>query len=214
MKKRFYFIGTLLVIIFSLILSLFWYQESRYLLPTPVPAGYHPVAVGGQPAVSQNIRPFLQEGKPVLLHFFNPECPCSRFNMDHFIGLVKTYRPEFTFVAVLQAGDDRQAVQNFEKKYNLGIPVIVDTDKRVAKACGVYATPQAVILNKNGRIYYRGNYNKSRYCTKKNSNFAQMAIDSLLAGNQPPVFVEIATQAYGCELPDSIRQTSIFHLFN
>jgi thiol-disulfide isomerase/thioredoxin len=214
MKKRTLLASSLLVIIFGLIISLFWYQESRYLLPTPVPDNYHPVAIGESVSGLNNLWSFLQPGKPVLLHFFNPDCPCSRFNIQHFSNLVKTYGQQLTFIAVVQTSDDTKTSEYFEQKYKLHIPVIADTDKQIATAYGVYATPQAVILNKNGSIYYRGNYNQSRYCTNKNSNFAQMAIDSLLAGKQMPGFVEMASKAYGCELPDTTQKISFMKLFN
>jgi peroxiredoxin len=217
MKKRSLFISTLLIVIFSLIVAVFWYQESRYLLPTPVPENYLPVAIGHSVLNNQLLAPLVSKEKPVLLHFFKPHCPCSRFNMKHFSGLVRSYSQQINFIAVLQTGthkDTQQAASHFKEKYDLNIAVMLDADKKLAAACGIYSTPQAVILNKNGSIYYRGNYNKSRYCTNKNSNFAQMAIDSLLAGNTPPVFIEIATQAYGCELPDTTQQTNINYLFN
>jgi thiol-disulfide isomerase/thioredoxin len=214
MRKRILLASSLLVIIFGLIGSLFWYQESRYLLPTPLPKNYQPVAIGQTVTAADELKPYLQSGKPVVLHFFNPDCPCSRFNMQHFSNLVKTYRQQFQFIAVMQTEDMAKAKQLFEEKYTLPIPVIQDSGKRIATAYGVYATPQAVILNGNGRIYYRGNYNRSRYCTRKESNFAQMAIDSLLAGKPEPEFLELATQAYGCELPDTTQKISLLNLFN
>ncbi|QHT68613.1 redoxin domain-containing protein [Rhodocytophaga rosea] len=214
MKKRILLASSLLVIIFGSIGAIFWYQESQYLLPTPVPRNYHPVAIGQSITTEDQLLPYFQSGKPVFLHFFNPHCPCSRFNIEHFSSLVKTYGQQLTFIAVIQTEDDINASAHFEGKYDLHIPVVVDTNKQIAKAYGVYATPQAVLITKNNSIYYRGNYNKSRYCTNKNSNFAQMAIDSLLAGNHTPEFIELASKAYGCELPDSTQAISFINIFN
>ena len=123
--------------------------------------------------------------------------------MDHFERIVKQYKGSIDIYAVLHTEDSRDAKERFLSKYNLDIPVILDTDKKLAAACGVYSTPQAAILTTQNQVYYRGNYNKSRYCTDKQSNFAQMALDSLLAGKSSPVFVELATQAYGCQLPEA-----------
>lgn len=213
MKKRILLTSSLLAVIFCLIGFVFWYQESRYLLPTPLPNNYQPVALGHIVTEADKLSPYLQAGKPVLLHFFNPDCPCSRFNIQHFSTLLKTYGQQLTFIAVIQT-DDANAGEHFEQKYKLHIPVVQDSAKKIAAAYGVYATPQAVILNKNGSIYYRGNYNRSRYCTSKESNFAQMAIDSLLAGKPTPAFIEVASKAYGCELPDSTQKISFINLFN
>ena len=81
----------------------------------------------------------------------------------------------------------------------LTVPILFDSS--LASSCGVYSTPQAVLLDINNTLYYRGNYNKSRYCTDRKSNYAQMAIDSLLAHRGEPVFNQYALKAYGCSLP-------------
>jgi hypothetical protein len=90
--------------------------------------------------------------------------------------------------------------REIQDKFGLSIPVL--SDKSIAASCGVYSTPQAAILNSDHSLYYRGNYNKSRYCTDKKSNYAQMAIDSLLKENAVPAFNASALKAYGCELPN------------
>ena len=70
----------------------------------------------------------------------------------------------------------------------------------LADACGVYSTPQAVILNAEGKLIYRGNYNSSRYCTDPSSEFARITLDSLLNERILPQFSGIASTAYGCQL--------------
>lgn len=200
MKSKLVFVSVLLTLSFAGILAIFWYQESQYLLPTPIPSNYQLVAAGK--AVHLPALPGIDNRKPLLLHFFNPDCPCSRFNIEHFRKLMSKYQGRLQFYAVLHTTDENETAEKFQKKYELGIPVISNTDHRLAIACGVYATPQAAIIDQDGKLYFRGNYNKSRYCTDANSNFAQMAIDSLLASKPSPDFIELATTAYGCQLPD------------
>jgi hypothetical protein len=69
-------------------------------------------------------------------------------------------------------------------------------------------------LLKGQEVYFRGNYNKARFCTQPNSNFVEMAIGSLLADKEVPNFNELATTAYGCsyQVPDNSieRLTSYF----
>ncbi len=70
--------ATVLLLIVSGIAALFWQQELQYARPTPVPADYVTVLPGRRvmvPVAAGAVR------KPVLLHFFNPDCPCSRFNL-------------------------------------------------------------------------------------------------------------------------------------
>jgi len=168
-----------------------------YNLPTPVPANYLSVARGQHIDLAGKLP--VEENKPVFLHFFNPDCPCSRFNVQEFKSLVKEYGSKIIFAVVVMTKDKDYTVEHIREKFGLVIPVIMDTS--LAVTCGVYSTPQAVLLDNHHLLYYRGNYNKSRYCTDKKSNYAQIAIDSLLASVQQPVFNQFALKAYGCSLP-------------
>lgn len=135
--------------------------------------------------------------KPILFHFFSPDCPCSRFNLKHFLSLKGEYKNQINFYAVVT--DDEKAA-SAKKMLDEDITVLVDKDEKIAKACGVYATPQAAIVHTDNTLFFRGNYNRARYCTDKNNNYVQMALDSLVAKKGPPHFSELATNAYGCVL--------------
>ena len=192
-------ISTIVIAIFCCIGWVFWQQDLKYSLPTPVPQDYKVVPVGAAPNLGQ-----LLQGrqKPILLHFFNPHCPCSRFNAQHFRSLIKQYGQEVDFYALIQDdGYPQKAIERFHE-YKMNVQAMFDANGKLAKACGVYSTPQAVLLQPNGSIFYRGNYNKSRYCTQPNTNYAQLALEALLAGkSKPPAFPASATTAYGCQLP-------------
>ena len=97
------------------------------------------------------------------------------------------------------SGDKSYTAEDIQDKFGLNIPILFD--QSIAAACGVYSTPQAVLLDTDHKLYYRGNYNKSRYCTDKKSNYAQMAIDSLLMKQHNPIFSQTALKSYGCSLP-------------
>lgn len=173
----------------AIIGMVFWYQELQYKLATPLPDNYQEVPVGSQLQVS-----FLaKDGKPKLLHFYNPSCPCSRFNAEHVKELYYQYGKEVTFYIVVEKGYQK-ARDEFD------MPIIEDPNGILADRCGVYATPQAVVLDGANNLYYRGNYNKERYCTAKNTNFAELAINRLLKGEQKSEFSQLATRSYGCQL--------------
>ena len=175
----------------------FWNTEYKYSLPTPVPQNYHAVQTGT--FVDLHDKLTVPGNKPVFLHFFNPSCPCSRFNIPHFISLAEHYGSKVSFAIVVMDKDGSVSKEDIRKKFDLTIPVLFDTS--IAVACGVYSTPQAVILDKAGKLFYRGNYNRSRYCTDTKSDFARMALDSLIGNTAVPLFTEAATTAYGCQLP-------------
>lgn len=191
MKKGFVLVWV--SILFGGIGVIFWYQDWRYTIPTPVPRNYKIVNTGKK----INLPSVPSSGKPVFLHFFNPGCPCSKFNMTHFKTLVKEYVQEvdFTIVVLSSKNYTEKEIQN---KFDLDVPV--SFDHALADSCGVYSTPQAVIVTPGQQLHYRGNYNKTRYCADKKTEYARIALDALLnqtkAAPDPFAFI-----AYGCKLP-------------
>jgi len=93
--------------------------------------------------------------------------------------------------------------RQIQDEFGIKIPVSFDTS--LAALCGVYSTPQAVVLNPDHQLYYRGNYNKSRYCTDQKTNYAEQALNALLAHNNNIFFNSYALQAYGCQLPQCTK---------
>lgn len=191
----------LLLVIFTGITAIFWYTDWKYSLPTPIPEQYRAVASGTPVDLDGKLS--LASDKPVFLHFFNPDCPCSRFNMPYFKSLVKKYGDRVSF-GIVVLNDKSHTAKEIQHKFDLDVPVSFDSS--IAAACGVYSTPQAVLLDASRHLYYRGNYNKSRYCTDTKTNYAQMAIDSLFGHVTRPAFTAYALKAYGCQLPICTQQ--------
>ena len=185
------------LILSGLILGTFWFQDWQYALPTPKPKGLV------QPAVGADIRPacLTPDARPLFLHFFNPDCACSRFNLDHVRQLVHDYGTRVQFVAVVET--QTEGGNTPLPNYHLPMPALIDREGRIAKRCGVYSTPQAVLLDSGGSLYYRGNYNVSRYCTHRSTEFARLALISLLASRTVPLQPRPAAVAYGCQLPSN-----------
>jgi hypothetical protein len=188
-------LGAWLAVILGVISVLFWYSDWQYRLPTPVPEGYKAVASGIKINFQGDMK--RENGKPLFLHFFNPICPCSKFNFQHFKSLVNKYEDEVNFAIVVMS-NKKYTTEEIQDRYGISIPVFFDT--AIAAACGVYSTPQAAIIDKDDHLYYRGNYNSTRYCTDKKTEYARIALDALLSNNQIE-FAPAALTAYGCTLP-------------
>ena len=185
--------------VFFFMVGLFWKQELQYLKPTPRPINLAEVMVGD--TVPAHILKRLGSHANLFVHFYNYSCPCSRFNSTEFNKITDKFSNEVAFVAVLEVQNSADgAINRFKQKYSLGIPIVADAQGEIAQSLGIYSTPQAVVI-RNGQIFYKGNYNKARYCVSRNTRFAEMALVAMLAGQQPPVFPLSALIAYGCELP-------------
>lgn len=176
---------------------LFWEQEVQYMLPTPIPSGYEVVYVNEVVPLEDSLSTPLD--RPKFYHFFKPDCPCSRFNVKHFNYLNGKYSDEIDFVVVIPEGSDiSDAAEYFDRR----ITVAEDVGLKLANGFGVYSTPQAVIVSPERKLYFRGNYNRARYCTEPMSNYAQMALDSIINDRPSPNFGPLATVSYGCGLPE------------
>lgn len=200
--------GLLLVTASVSIALLFWSQELKYVMPTPVPE--HFVSHAPNSKVDLTLLEGYRAGKPVYIHFFNPDCPCSRFNLKHFHSLASRFGDHVQVFAVIPAYADLARAQDMIGTDNPSVAIVQDHADSLASACGVYATPQAAVIDAARQLYYRGNYNKSRYCTTKDSNYAEIALAALVAGEAAPQFGPGATQPYGCQLPDAEEKPNLF----
>ena len=177
--------------------SAFWYQDRQYSVPAIRPAGLRQPDVGERiPLSSAGFK--FDRSRPLFLHFFNPGCPCSRFNLEHVRQLIRRYHREARFVAVLQGEGESARLKTEFDKLDLGIESVVDETGVWGQITGVYATPQAVLIGRDERLYFRGNYNLSRFCAAPETEFARIALESMLAGRPAKPEDPAAATAYGC----------------
>lgn len=172
---------------------IFWQQEMKYALPTPVPENYASIL----PGANISLPAHLDKKKSYFFHFYNPDCPCSRFNARHIKSLIGNYSDSIKFAIVVA---EESSLSKAKSEFGDDIEYIYDKDLSIAKSCGVYSTPQAAIVSGDGKLFYRGNYNASRYCTVRASNFAELSLIALINNKPAPAFGLAATQSYGCEL--------------
>jgi hypothetical protein len=187
----------------------FWREDWQYSLPTPAPQGLVQPALGSRLPLPAALAGMKRSGRPLLLHFANPECPCTQFNLDHVRRLQQLFANQVDFVTILQSDSDlAQARSEFESMH-LPMPVVYDRGAQIGDWVGVYGTPQAAILSADGALYYRGNYNRSRYCTDESSEFVRIALESLAANRPLPRLPAAATITYGCPLPRMFRSEAV-----
>jgi hypothetical protein len=188
------------IALFGTAVSAFWYQDWRYSLPTPRPENL--VQPGfGEALDAENVLDRRFAGRPLVIHVVNPDCPCSVFNREHMQTLVRRFGDRVTFVALVQGSEDSAALVRSFESWDLPMVVVADPGGRKAAQFGAYSTPQAVIVTPDSHLYFRGNYNLTRYHADPRSEFARIAIESLLDGKPLPAMPSDATVAYGCPLP-------------
>jgi hypothetical protein len=201
----------LVVVLLGFVGYTLWEQDWKWGLPTPRPLHLKQPAPGTRLDLPATVLAHWTPGstRPLFLHFFNPDCPCSRFNQDHVRDLIRAHRGKLTIVAVIEPEGGTvspRAVADAERE--LGVPVLLDADGSLAKLVGVYSSPQAVLVRGGGALYYRGNYNLARYCTDARTEFARIAIEHLLARDPQYDAPVQARVAYGCPLPSTVARAS------
>ena len=183
----------LLAILMPLVLFLigyvFYIQQVQYLLPTPIPEDHQEIKLGSIISSLNDV-----DERIYWYHFFSPECPCSKFNSKHITNLKNEYK-QVKLIVVVHEND---YIEGAKELISNSDSVIVDQNYSLARSFGVYSTPQAVLVNDNKQLLYRGNYNKSRYCTSPQTNFVAQFLDSATSENELPIFNSLAYKSYGC----------------
>ena len=106
------------------------------------------------------------------------------------------------FLLVAQTDKDVPNLKSeISNKFFNKINIKIDTSGNIAEEFGVYSSPQVVLVDDQGYIFYKGNYNSARYCTNKQTAYASISIEKLLNDRGVPDFTSQATTPYGCVLP-------------
>ena len=102
-----------------------------------------------------------KQNKPVVLLFSDSLCPFHHLpncenELAEFNRLVKKHGDKVKFVQVLKAYyTDKDTILGYNKKFNIDVPTVWDTDNRIFSNYGVFANPYVVLLDKNGRVSFR-----------------------------------------------------------
>ena len=98
------------------------------------------------------------EKKAYVLVFVNTSCPVAQRYLPVLQAMEKEYRAkDVQFVAVNSAEEDTLiAMATQAVKFEVEFPFVKDFDAAVARAVGATRTPEAVVLDSDKRLVYRG----------------------------------------------------------
>jgi thiol-disulfide isomerase/thioredoxin len=88
-----------------------------------------------------------QRGKIVLLHFFATYCEPCRPEMASLNRFLKANTDKPFAVFAVDVGEIDLKVRAFFEKEPVDFPVVLDRDRKISKAWGVYALPTTIVLN-------------------------------------------------------------------
>jgi len=143
----------------------------------------------------------------VVVVFVAPDCPMSNGEIPKLLELDKRFaRQGVQMVAVHCGSHDAAAIAEHARQYRIGFPVLIDDRAALAAALGAEVTPQAVVIDRAGKVRYSGRID-DQYSARlvRNGQVTRddlrLAIEAVLAGKP----VEPATaKAFGCPIDRSV----------
>lgn len=163
-------------------------------VPEPLRIGgtipeFEATTLGGQ---SLSLKSALEGHQAVVVLFLSTVCPYARYFASHLRELDERYGPRgVLFVGVNpNRWESKDELAEYARQSGYTFPMIKDDSGAIAALLGASATPEAFLVDSEGKLRYRG-WVKSR----QEAPDLQRAIDDVLKGR--PVR-RPQTKAFGC----------------
>jgi peroxiredoxin len=157
--------------------------------------------------VPHHLADYIQEGKTVVLEWFNPDCPFVRKHHQKTDSMKNTYAyckgKDVVWLAINSGAPgkqgyglerNRKAIQDYGIQY----PLLLDESGVVGKMYGAKTTPDMFVIYK-GNLVYEGaiDNNPSPAGDLGDRNYVREAIDACTAGKSVGT---AKTRSYGCSV--------------
>ncbi|MCW3096359.1 MAG: Peroxiredoxin [Chthonomonadaceae bacterium] len=141
----------------------------------------------------------VQKKKATVFFFGSAECPISNIYTPRMVELAKTYTSQGVGFFLVDANreDSAAALRKYAAERGVGFPVVKDDKLELADGLIADHTPEAIVVDGQGTVRYRGRIDDNRDRTKIIRHDLQEALDALLAGK--PV-ARPRTLAVGCSI--------------
>ncbi|HXG23719.1 MAG TPA: redoxin domain-containing protein [Chthonomonadales bacterium] len=133
---------------------------------------------------------------PAVYLFLSTQCPVANRYTSRMIAMERVYRGQgVRFIGVnANANESAADVLHYARARGFTFPIVKD-DGSLATRLGATMTPQAVVLDREGVIRYRGRLDDNVNPTEVKSHDLKDAIDAVLSGKPVP---RAETAAFGC----------------
>lgn len=128
----------------------------------------------------------------VVLCYWNTACHCSREMEGRLASLAASLKGKAAVAAVDATRADTPAlVKAYASRTGLSVPLLLDPRGQVAARFGVRFTTTTLVIDGQGTLRYRGQFDRGR------ARYAEDAVKALLAGKPIP---QPETDAEGCPI--------------
>ena len=153
------------------------------------------------------LQTYLDDGKTVVLEWFNPDCPFIRKHhlnhktMNETFAAVKDQGVVWLAINSSAKGKEGHGLkrnQKAVKEYEIPFPLLIDESGEVGRAYGAKTTPHMFIINPDGTVAYNGAIDDDRSAAKLGkTNYVAIALKALREGKK---IETTETPAYGCSV--------------
>ena len=144
----------------------------------------------------------LNSDSATVLFVLSPECPLCLDYAYTFRTLAEEYQAKgIRFIGVFP-GEFFSALQirKYCSRFRLEFPMVLDPEYALTRALGANTTPEALLLDENGRMVYQGGidnwaYEVGQKRLEPTEHYLRDALAAFEAGQKPPV---ARTRPVGC----------------
>lgn len=145
-----------------------------------------------------------ESSKPIsVVHFWDPDCPCSRFNEVHFKKIISDYADKNVHFSIVVSGSNEtvrnQRKEQARKIFNHAAVKKVHSDWSMQK--GPPSSPAVGVINRNGELVYFGPYSLGARCAPDENKFVETVLDGLDTSKKSATKKQLNTLAVGCFCP-------------
>jgi len=142
--------------------------------------------------------------KALVLAFSCNHCPYVQAYEGRMIQLQRDYSGKGVMLIAINSNDDHDYPEDsFEnmitraKDKGFNFPYLRDESQDVARKYGAICTPHIFAFDQHRSLQYKGRIDDSRYPEQVKTHDLRNALDSILAGQKPPVQ---ETRPFGCSI--------------
>ncbi|MDH5184686.1 MAG: DUF6436 domain-containing protein [Gammaproteobacteria bacterium] len=169
----------------------FWWFEFKNLRPFDTKENGQVVEISAD-ALELSLLKLTKADKQNIrvIHFWNPECYCNRFNQQHLEQIRQQYAKQGISFYLALVGNTEKYQSQIEEKH-INIPIL-----RVDNIVGLIpSTPSAAIIKAGHGLTYFGPYSEGAMCSAQSGSFVEKILDATLQGNPA---AQINSLTFGC----------------
>lgn len=140
------------------------------------------------------------DAKATVIHYWDPACPCNRFNEAHVKQLMQHYGREGVRFVIVAVSHLKTAKQIFVD------PAVVGFIDGLPERSQPPSSPAVAIMDRRGELAYFGPYSVGAVCSVGKGNFVEKTLDKVLRGVNPRFW---NTLAVGCFCPWPTNDTTV-----